>query len=293
MSQQAQKGGHVIVLGNEKGGSGKSTTAMHIIVSLLGEGARVASLDLDSRQASLSRYIENRQAYAREKSVALALPDHHLVERSKQAVIEAQAAEERERVLGLLADLKASHDFIVIDCPGADSFLSRAAHSRADTLVTPLNDSFVDLDLLGRVDGDTNAVIRPSLYSEMVWESRKRRAMDERAVIDWVVMRNRTSSLDAHNKRRVLEALTQLEKRINFRQLDGLGERVIYRELFLKGLTLLDFGDGQIPEGMTMSHVAARQELRRLIEGLNLPACQAQAAGAAENPAPFAKAVGA
>src|SRR5690606_15270310 len=122
-----------------------------------------------------------------------------------------------------------------------DSHLSRLAHSYADTLLTPLNDSFVDLDVLARVDPDTYRIVRPSHYSELVWESRKLKALRNRGNIDWVVMRNRMSSLDAHNKRRVHDALMELEKRIGFRSLPGLGERVIYRELFLQGLTLYDF----------------------------------------------------
>ena len=47
----AQSGSaHVVVLGNEKGGSGKSTTAFHIAVALLKAGQRVATIDLDCRQ---------------------------------------------------------------------------------------------------------------------------------------------------------------------------------------------------------------------------------------------------
>jgi chromosome partitioning protein len=271
MSQQVKKGGHIIVLGNEKGGSGKSTTAMHIIISLLKSGYRVGSIDLDARQASLSRYMENRQAYAVRKNITLVSSDHQVVRPSTQGASDEQLRGKLQVFLQLLEDMKSRNDFIVIDCPGHDGPLPRLAYAKSDTLLTPINDSFVDLDLLARVDPDTHQVLNPSFFSELVWESRKQRALGEREVIDWVVMRNRTSSLDAHNKRRVHEVLVQLEKRINFRQLDGLGERVIYRELFLRGLTLLDFGDGQIDEGMTMSHVAARSELRHLMEGLNLP----------------------
>jgi chromosome partitioning protein len=271
MSQQTVNGGHIIVLGNEKGGSGKSTSAMHIIVSLLKQGYTVGSIDLDQRQASLSRYIENRQTYAKASNIPLLVSDHRLLSVSTQADAEEREREELQAFLNVLEDLRRENDYVVIDCPGSNSFLARVAHARADTLVTPMNDSFVDLDLLARVDPETNKVISPSFYSELVWESRKQRALGERATIDWIVMRNRTSSLDARNKRRVYDALVQLEKRINFRHIEGLGERVIYRELFLRGLTLLDFGDGQLEEDMTMSHVAARQELRRLMDGLNLP----------------------
>ncbi len=277
MTQNTGRRAHVIVLGNEKGGSGKSTTAMHIIISLLRNNFEVGSIDLDARQATLSRYIENRRLYTEEKGITLPMSSHHIVPRSKLLVVEDQQKDERERFTQSLDDMCHLNDFVVIDCPGSDSYLSRIAHAQADTLVTPMNDSFVDLDLLGRVDFETNKVTKPSFYAELVWDSRKHRAMEKRQTIDWVVMRNRMSSLDAHNKRRVHDALLQLEKRIGFRMLDGLGERVIYRELFLRGLTLLDFGDPQIDEDMTMSHVAARQELRRLMEALQLPHWNQQA----------------
>ncbi len=262
---------HIIVLGNEKGGSGKSTTALHVIVGLLAQGVRVGSIDVDSRQATLTRYIENRRQTLEQASLSLAMPRHHRVPRSTAETVAAQQQEESERFLQSLSDLAAAHEYVVIDCPGSDSYLARLAHSYADTLITPINDSFVDLDLLARIDPETFKVVRPSLYSELVWDSRKRKALRSRGAIDWVVIRNRMSNLDAHNKRRVHDALAELEKRIGFRGLAGLSERVIYRELFLKGLTLFDYQDTGLEREMTMSHVAARQELRHLIDGLNLP----------------------
>lgn len=270
----APNSARVIVLGNEKGGSGKSTTAMHVIVGLLSDGYSVGSIDIDSRQGSLSRYLENRRKYCEAQGLRLPMSSHHVVPRSNLDSAEEQRQDETARLLQSLTDLAANNDFVVIDCPGSDSHLSRVAHTYADILLTPLNDSFVDLDVLARVDPETYRVQRPSHYSELVWESRKVKALRSRGSIDWVVMRNRMSNLDAHNKRRVGEALDELEKRIGFRSLPGLSERVIYRELFLQGLTLYDFDNPEIKRDMTMSHVAARQELRRLSEGLNLSAAE-------------------
>ncbi|MDA5193097.1 division plane positioning ATPase MipZ [Govanella unica] len=267
----APSSGHIIVLGNEKGGSGKSTSAMHIITGLLSRGATVGSIDVDSRQGSLSRYIENRRAFIERSGVPLNMPSHHLVPRSALDTVEAQRQDETARFMQSLMDLASNNAFVVVDCPGSDSYLSRIAHSYADTLLTPLNDSFIDFDILGRVDPETNKVTRPSFYGELVWESRKLKALRSRGQIDWVVMRNRMSTLDAHNKRRVGDAMTELEKRVGFRVMPGLCERVIYRELFLQGLTLFDYTHPQLQRNMTMSHVAARQELRELISGLNLP----------------------
>lgn len=261
---------HVIVVGNEKGGTGKSTTAMHVIMSLLYRGFKVAVVDLDARQKSLARYLENRHGYAARHGLTLDVPPCHIIDRSEGPMVADIERDERERFDHALDRLEREADFILIDCPGSDSHLARLAHARADTLLTPLNDSFVDLDLIGQVDPDTYQVRKLSLYSEAVWESRKQRALAGRRSLDWVVMRNRIATIDAHNKRRVDAALTQLQQRIAFRYIPGLSERVIYRELFPKGLTLVDMKSVG-SRRMTMSHVAARQELRSMMNDLRLP----------------------
>lgn len=272
---------HIIVVGNEKGGSGKSTSAMHIVISLLQRGSRVAVIDLDARQKTLARYLENRQNYADQHNLNLSMPDVHVLERADQGTVEDMNRDEDLRFDGLLSEIRKTYDFILIDCPGSDTHLSRRAHASADTLITPVNDSFVDVDLLAKVNPDNYQVEKLSLYSEMVWEARKNRAMADRGSIDWIVMRNRTSALDAKNKRRVHETLKQLQKRVSFRYVPGLGERVIYRELFPKGLTQVDLGQSE-GQKMTMSHVAARQEIRRLMDDLKLPGWHDAAIAAAE-----------
>ncbi|MCE8000328.1 MAG: AAA family ATPase [Rhodobiaceae bacterium] len=262
---------HTIVLGNEKGGSGKTTSAMHVIASLLAEGLRVGSIDLDSRQRSLSRYVENRHNWSDANNVPLAMPDHHVVDRSDADILTEQHRAERQAFETVYAKLTASNDVIVIDSPGSDTFLSRLGHAVADTIITPMNDSFVDFDLLAQVNPDTYEVKRPSLYAEMVWDARKRRAIADGGTIDWVVMRNRLSSLDAKNKRRVEAGLAALSDRIGFRIAPGFGERVIFREMFPSGLTLLDLREKGAGGGLSMSHVAARAEVRQLIATLELP----------------------
>ncbi len=259
---------YVIVFGNEKGGSGKSTTALHIMVSLLRQGKRVGSIDIDARQGTLSRYLENRQTFMRDTGIRLPMPDNQRLYRSEADSRSEAEREERERLDSALASL-TSKDFVVIDTPGSDSFLSRLAHQRADTLITPLNDSFIDLDLLGKVERDGRSIRELSVYSQMVWEQRQLRARGGGRPIDWIVMRNRMSQLDARNKRDVAQVLPLLAKRIGFRQAPGFSERVIFRELFVKGLTLLDLK--QSKTAMTMSHVAARNEVRTLLEIMALP----------------------
>ncbi len=264
---------YLIVLGNEKGGSGKSTTAMHLVIALLRDGYRVGTIDLDARQKSLTRYIENRQAFCKETGHDLPQPHVKVIPKSDLRSADAAEADEKERFEAAYIELADKVDVLVIDCPGSDTYLSRLAHTAADTLVTPVNDSFVDLDLLARVDAETHKVIGPSLYAEMVWKARQRRSMADGGQIDWIVLRNRVGSLHAKNKERVENVLNELTKRIGIRYLPGLGERVIYRELFLKGLTLMDLKDtgGVDGKGLSMSHVAARQEVRNLIDGLSLP----------------------
>jgi len=272
---------YTIVVGNEKGGSGKSTSAIHIVVSLLERDYTVAIIDLDARQKSLARYVENRQAYADQHNLKLVMPDIHVLKRTEGDSVQEMDQQDTVNFSSLLDELKPKFDYILIDCPGSDSFLSRLAHTSADTLITPVNDSFVDIDLLAKVSPDTYKVEKLSLYSEMVWEARKIRAMKDRGTIDWIVLRNRTSALDAKNKRRVHEVLTELQKRVAFRYVPGFGERVIYRELFPKGLTLVDFSNNN-KEKMTMSHVAARQEIRRLMDDLKLPGWNTPKINAAE-----------
>jgi chromosome partitioning protein len=265
----------IIVLGNEKGGTGKSTISMHVIVHLLRLGFQVGSIDIDARQGTLSRYIENRLSFCQTRDITLPHSSHFPILKSTLAHKGDIENDERDRLTKCLEELK-DKNFIVIDTPGTDSYLSRVAHSHADLLITPLNDSFVDLDMLARVDSQTGDIIRPSTYSEMVWEQKKQRAIRGLESFDWLVLRNRLSSIHAKNKEDMRSALDQLAQRVKFRVCKGFGERVIFRELFLKGLTVLDLADAGIE--LTLSHVAARQELRSLIQEINLPVINSQLA---------------
>jgi chromosome partitioning protein len=262
---------HVIVVGNEKGGSGKSTTAMHIIVALLQQGRSVASIDVDARQGTLSRYIANREKYIRTAGRDIGMSSHFTVDPSKEAAGAAELNAELQRLRLLIEGAYINHDVVVIDTPGSASALSRLAHSYADTLITPINDSLVDFDVLAHVDGARFAILGPSHYAEMVWEQKKIRADRDGVTIDWIVMRNRLSSLDAHNKREMERLVRELSERIRFRAIAGFGERVIFRELFLVGLTILDLKDAGGIRALSHSHHAARQEVLTVINAIGLP----------------------
>ncbi len=252
---------HVIVFGNEKGGSGKTTAAIHVAVALASDGKRVGAVDLDVRQQSLSRHLENRAEWRDRVGGNLPMPE----------LLPFGAEATPETLSQLLAGAGQRMDFIVIDSPGADTPLSRAGHAAADTLVTPLNDSFLDFDLLARIDPATFEIKGPSVYSDFVWDCRKRRLMARKPALDWVVMRNRISSTEARNKKRLAAAINTLAQRIGFRIAAGFGDRVIFRELFPMGLTMLDLPQSGLRMSLSMSHLAARQEVRGLVHALKLP----------------------
>ena len=270
--QEVPQSAHVVVLGNEKGGSGKSTTALHIAVALLKAGQRVATIDLDSRQQSFTRYIENRRAWAERVRIDLELPTHYCVPRAELNSLEASEATEFSSFITAISTVEQSHDVIVIDTPGADTYLMRLAHSMADTLVTPLNDSFVDFDVLGTLDQTNFTVTGESHYAKMVREARRQRRLVDGKLIDWIVVRNRLSALGSRNKRLVGDGIAELAKRMGFRSIDGFAERVVYREFFPRGLTALDELDEQtLGVRPNMSHLTAREEVVGLLNALHLP----------------------
>jgi chromosome partitioning protein len=263
---------HVIVLGNEKGGSGKSTTAMHVAVALMNVGQRVATIDLDSRQKSFTHYIENRRNWASRAALGLKIPIHFCIARGSTLRLDENEAIEFAGLVEAVSSVEETHDFIVVDTPGTDNYLMRLAHSMADTLITPLNDSFVDFDVLATVDPTTYEVTGESHYSEMVREARRQRRTVDGARMDWIVVRNRLSMLGSRNKRLVGEGLGQLSTRLGFRFVDGLAERVIYREFFPRGLTALDsLDEATLGTRPSLAHMTAREEVMALISELKLP----------------------
>jgi chromosome partitioning protein len=263
---------HVVVLGNEKGGSGKSTTAMHVAVALMNMGQRVATIDLDSRQKSFTHYIDHRRTWAARAGLPLKVPVHFCVARGATLRLDENEEIEFGGLIEAVASVEHSHDFIVIDTPGTDAYLMRLAHSMADTLITPLNDSFVDFDVLGTVDPTTFAVTGESHYAEMVRDARRQRRNVDGSHMDWIVVRNRLSMVGSRNKRLIGEGLTHLGARLGFRSIDGFAERLVYREFFPRGLTAIDNIDEEtLGARPTLAHVTAREEVMALIAALKLP----------------------
>jgi chromosome partitioning protein len=248
---------HHIVFANEKGGTGKSTSAVHVAVALAYQGHKVGIIDLDPRQRTSYRYLENREATMKRLNIEIPQPLYKVFEEDSVSRLEQ-----------LMEVMSHEVDFLLFDTPGRDDEFARFVATRANTLVTPINDSFVDFDLIGQVDPETYKVRKLSFYAELIWEARKTRAKADGATIDWVLLRNRTQYVEAHNMKRIVAALAELSQRVGFRIIPGLSERVIYRELFPSGLTMLD---KKHLGRLATSHLAARQELRELIKHLALP----------------------
>jgi chromosome partitioning protein len=270
-SGQSDCGPRVIVVGNYKGGSGKSTFAMHLVVALLKAGKRVASFDLDVPQQTLTRYIENRQEWARRNDLLVEVPKHAAIvdtDRSNGNGLDGDPVGLFARCLATLDD---DYDFVVIDTPGNDSHLSLVAHGMADTLVTPINDSFVDLDVIVAIGAAIDSDPTPSSYARAVAAALEgRRAVCGRAT-DWIVFRNRLAPLTSRNHKHITRVLELIAPQVGFRVAPGLSERVVFREYFPVGLTAFDQLDelviGAFP---SMSHLMARVEMRELIAEIGL-----------------------
>ncbi|MEL6316501.1 MAG: division plane positioning ATPase MipZ [Pseudomonadota bacterium] len=274
---------HVIVLGNEKGGSGKSTTAMHIFAMLARQGFTVGAIDLDTRQRSFFRYLENRQRTKQLEGYTdaqLPMPIMREVASSDNVDRDMAEQEELERFTAAVQEIYAACDYVIIDCPGTDSYLSRLGHAAADTIITPMNDSYIDFDLLARYDPYTEEVLGPSIYADMVWECRKLRAESQLPPLDWVVMRNRYNPSLNRDKYSVSGPLKKLAQRIGFRVAAGFAERMIYRDMFLAGLTVPDVKNPSDDPHVREAYESARREIGELVAQLNLPGFEnRQAAG--------------
>lgn len=267
-----RQAGHVIVVGNEKGGSGKSTTAFHLAVYLLYEGHKVASIDVDSRQQTLTHYVRNRRDWARQHGLGVPHTTHFHLPLARGDSLRENNRLEFDLFRQAIAEVEQSADFIVVDTPGFDTNLTRLAHSLADTLVTPVNDSLIDLNVMAQVDPVTGEPRELSHYARLVQRARSERLSIDGRTIDWVLVRNRISMLSSRNMRQVQTMLDRIAMRLGCRVADGIAERVIFRSLFPTGMTVFDPLDEDMLGGVpSMSHTSARQEYRTLVGALNLP----------------------
>lgn len=268
---QPNKTPYFFVVGNEKGGAGKTTCCMHLICSLLDHGFTVASIDADVRQRSLTRYIQNRADYnALNADNKVPEPTHFTLDESKAQNIAEKDSQESQIFEEVLAKIDSKFDIVVIDTPGSSSHYSRLAHACANTVITPMNDSFIDLDLIARINPKDFSVISPSIYSEMVWKQKMVKMQKTGKSMEWIVMRNRLASVESTNKKNMSLALESISKRLGIKVAPGFSERVIFRELFLQGLTLVDLTKARRDKSFSVSHIAARQELRDFLDYIGI-----------------------
>ena len=263
---------HVIVVGNEKGGAGKSTVSIHLAVALLKAGYKVACIDLDTRQRTMTRFFENRRSWSANAPWPIEMPRHCAMARGESNDVRANEAHEFALFAEAIGAVEHDYEFVVIDTPANDSYLMRLAHSLADTLVSPLNDSYVDIDVLSRVHHDRAQRGAVAHYAALVMAARRKRRLVDNGLIDWVMVRNRVAMLANNNARQIAVSVARLAAEMRFRVADGLHDRVIFRELFPIGLTALDPIEEGAGAALTASQNAARLEIESLVAALDLPA---------------------
>lgn len=246
----------IITVANEKGGVGKSTVAFHLAVALADTGHKVLVIDLDRRQQTLTRCLTARAGTAKRLGVRLPLPRHILLMQQSGALLCQE-----------IARAGWDCDYVVIDAAGHDSPIARRAIALADLLVTPVNSSFVDLDLLGRYHPVTNRLLGPGCFAAMVGELRAARRDAGMPGLDWLVLQNRKRTDNSRNQAKIDRALTRLAGQFEFRLGSGLHERVAYRELFPLGLTHIDLR--RIPE-FARAKVAVAGEVMHLLDDLEI-----------------------
>ena len=268
---------HIVVVGNHKGGSGKSTIALHVAIALLKAGKRVASIDLDVHQQTLTHYIENRREWGYQSNSAIAVPYHCSMERNAYVWTRRDEALDLARFMSHLTALEDDHnyDFIVIDTPGGVQALSLIAHGMADTLITPINDSLVDLDAIVAIDLKDQEP-QPSQYAMTVAHALEARQSVCGRSTDWIIVRNRMARLPSRNERQIEDVLAVMGAKLGFRVVRGLSERPVFRELFAAGLTALDPVEVSVPRtSFSSPNLHARVEVLDLIDQTGLLSRQA------------------
>jgi chromosome partitioning protein len=225
----------IIVFGGIKGGTGKSTLAFHIATCAHMNNKKIVTIDCDFPQFSFSKYYENRK---KNKSL-----DEKLIWQNHHKITD----------LTKLPDMIEKDTVYLIDTPGKYDPHITKIHGMADIIISPVNDSFLDIDTIMKLDQGKWAM--PGYYYETIMENKKYKKDSM-----WIVVRNRSTHINSKHKRTVEERLTELSKRINFTLMQGLRERTIFRELFNEGSTVLDVESKK----MSLSHLAAKMEVKLL-----------------------------
>jgi chromosome partitioning protein len=141
--------------------------------------------------------------------------------------------------------------------------------------VSPVNESFIDVDVFSRVHHDRSRRGHVAHYADLVLEARRKRRLVDNGIIDWVLVRNRSLSIQSNNARQVGMSLQRMSADLQFRVAEGLHDRVIFRELFPIGLTALDPIETAVQnQTLTSSQLSGRREIETLVQTLRLPVHQ-------------------
>lgn len=241
----------IIVFANEKGGVGKSTLAFHTSIALARSGHKVLAIDLDRRQQSFSRALENRAATSRSLGIDLPSPQTLMLEHQTGAMLMQE-----------IARVGTGRTTIIIDVAGHDSPIARRAIAMADKIITPVNPTFIDLDSVAHFNAATMRFAKLGRFAETVEQLQTERHERGLPKTDWMLVKNRVRKAEKLQLKRFDQALDQLPAHLGVRLLSGLTERVAYRELFMFGLTHADCND--LP-GMAHMGVSNTDEITRFI----------------------------
>ncbi|MBP5399763.1 MAG: AAA family ATPase [Alphaproteobacteria bacterium] len=254
---------HIITISNEKGGTGKSTISMHLAILLIQEGFKTAVVDMDGRQGTLSNYIKNRHSFGIQNHINLIAPQLVTITPRENPLEYQNHVSEIKMAID---ELSKSYDAIIIDTPGNKNYLFELAHKLADTLITPISDSFIDLNVLATIDENNPQKQQAGQYAQFVWEIKKYLAQQGKPLLNWIVVGNKISPFNSRNKNLFFDHLQKISKMYGFRIAGNLRDRTIYKEMFPQGLTVLDLNTKNLKSKMTISHLAAKQEIKSLAE---------------------------
>lgn len=246
----------IILFANEKGGVGKTTLVFNTAIDLCNRGYRVLAIDLDFRQRSLARAIENRMASNRCLGLDLPVPKVCVLQQPSGPMLVQE-----------LNRLGSDRDVILIDAPGHDSPVARRAMALAQTIVTPINPSFFDLDVLGHFDPVSLKFRKPGPFAQAILDIRAEQMRRNLLPARWIIAKNRIRGAERSHNKRIEPMLAQLSDQLGLTIAEGLTERVAYRSLLQYGFTISDIK--RVPQ---LAHMQIRnvKEISRLTNELNI-----------------------